>query len=100
MGGECFATVLAGKAIAQENVEAGKSGSAPGLHIFLERDDTGQPHFYPWRANRPLIVRDDIDPVEKYSFYRFLPRPQRQREVTERPEVRIQHQGRTMIGWW
>ena len=37
---------------------------------------------------------DDIDAVEEYRLDRVLPRPERQRVITQRPEIRVQHQYR------
>src|SRR5215510_3767930 len=39
-------------------------------------------------------MRDDVHAIEKHCLDRVLPRPERQRVVAQRPEVRIQHQDR------
>src|SRR6185503_6999690 len=45
-------------------------------------------------AHCAVVVFDDVDAVEEHRLDRVLPRPERQRIVTQRPEVRIQHQYR------
>src|SRR6202034_4179672 len=45
-------------------------------------------------ADRAVIMLNDIDAVEEHRLDRVLPRPKRQRIITERPAVGIQHQYR------
>ena len=45
-------------------------------------------------VHRPIVVLDDVDAVEEHRLDRVLPRPERQRVITQRPEIRIQHQYR------
>src|SRR3954454_17921275 len=44
--------------------------------------------------HRAIVMLDDVDAVEEHRLDRVLPRPERQRVVTQRPEIRIQHQYR------
>ena len=99
LGWETPVAVLAGKPVPQENVKPRKSRSPRTRNILLKRDDTRQLHLETWAADHPIVVRDDIDPVQEHGLHRFLPRPQRQRKIAERTEVRIQDEGWTVIGW-
>jgi hypothetical protein len=44
--------------------------------------------------DRVVVMLDDVDAVEEHRLDRVLPRPQRERIVTQRPEVRIEDQDR------
>ena len=37
---------------------------------------------------------DDVDAIKERRLDRVLPRPERQRVVTQQPEIRVQHQYR------
>src|SRR3954467_8218572 len=91
------AAILAGEAGAQEHVETGEGRVARRLDILLQRDDAGQPHLERWAAHIRVVMIDDVDAVEKHRLDRVLPRPERQWEIAERAEIRIQHQGWTAI---
>ena len=45
-------------------------------------------------AHRAIVMLDDVDAVEEHRLDRVLPGPERQRVVTQRPEIRVQHQYR------
>ncbi|MET3161327.1 hypothetical protein ABIF34_008352 [Bradyrhizobium japonicum] len=94
--GEIFgrAAILAGETIAQEDVEPGEGGVGGRLDEGFERDHARQLHFQRGTSDRLIVMRDDVDAVEEHRLDRVLPRPQRQWVVTQRPEVRIQHQHR------
>ena len=93
------AAILALEAVAQEHVEARERRVARGLHIGLERDHRRQAHL---EATGECTTRsyscDDVHAVEEDGLDRVLPRPQRQREIGERPVVGVQHQRRAGVG--
>src|SRR6267154_2126556 len=89
--------VLASKAVPQEHVEPRESGMPRRVDVFLQRDDTGQPHLEGGAAHNGIVMVDDVDAVEKHRLDRVLPRPERQWEIAERTEIRVQHQGRAAI---
>lgn len=70
------AAILAGKPVAQKNVEAGKGGVGRRLDVGLERNDAGQSHFEAGTSYRLIIVGDDTDPFEEHRLDRVLPGPQ------------------------
>jgi len=82
--------VLAEESVAQEHVEPGECRIERRLHVCFERHDRGQPHFEGGAADEAIVLRDDIDSVEEYGLHRFLPAPQRQGIVAQRPEVGVQ----------
>src|SRR5450432_2408964 len=84
--------VLADEAVAQEDVEPGEGGMRSRLDEGLQRHHARQLNFERGAAYRAVVVLDDIDAVEEYRLDRVLPRPERQRIVAERSEIRIQHQ--------
>src|SRR5207249_7300011 len=86
--------VLANEAVAEEDVEAGEGGVGGRLDEGFERNDAGQPDLETRTSYRPVVMLHDVDAVEEHRLDRVLPRPERQRVVTQRPEVRIQHQYR------
>jgi hypothetical protein len=86
------AAILAGKAVAKEDVEAGEGRLAVLIDIVLQRDDAGQDHFHRRAADDLVIGRYDINAVLIDRLDRFLPRPDRERIVGERTKVGVQHQ--------
>jgi hypothetical protein len=72
------AAILAGEAVAQENVEAGEGGVAGRFDIGLERDHGGKPHLEGGTSNRLVVFRNDVHPVEKHRLDGVLPAPDRQ----------------------
>src|ERR1700722_2659786 len=86
--------ILADEAVAQEHVEPGKGGMRGRLDEGFQRHDAGQLNLERGTAHRAVVMLDDIDAVEKHRLDRVLPRPKRQRIITERPEVRVQYQYR------
>src|SRR6266853_1062010 len=97
VGREVVAAILADEAVAQEHVESREGRTPRRRNVFLERDDAGQPHLEGGAAHDAVVKRDDVDPVEAYRLDRLLPRPQRQGEVAQRTEIRVEHQRRTVI---
>src|SRR5208283_1487494 len=91
-------TVLAGEAVAQENVEPGESGEARRLHVALQRHDRGQPHLERGAPDQRVVFGEDVDPIEEHRLDRVLPAPDRQGIVAQRPKVRIQHESRAVAG--
>src|ERR1700752_163316 len=94
--GEVFGrgAILASEAVAEEDVEAGEGGVGGRLDEGFERNDSGEPDLEARTSYSPVVVLHDVDAVEEHRLDRVLPRPERQRVVTQRPEVRIQHQYR------
>src|SRR5882672_3209160 len=86
--------VLADKAITQEHVEPGEGGMRGRLDEGFQRHHARQLNLERGAAHRAVVMLDDVDAVEEHRLDRVLPRPERQRIITERPEVRIQHQYR------
>src|SRR6266850_562402 len=86
--------VLADKAITQEHVEPGEGGMRGRLDEGFQRHHARQLNLERGAAYRAVVMLDDVDAVEEHRLDRVLPRPERQRIITERPEVRIQHQYR------
>ena len=71
-----------------------KAGCVDGLTKDLQRHHARQLHLEARAAHRAVVIGDDVDAIEEHRLDRVLPRPQRQRVITQRPEVRVQHQGR------
>ena len=88
------AAVLADERIAQEHVEPGERRPPRRRDVVLQRDHARQPHGHRRRAHLGLVFRQHRDPVEEHRLHRVLPGPQRQREIRQRPEIRVQHQRR------
>ena len=88
------AAKLAGEAVAQEHVEPRERRMGRGLHIGLERHHAGQLHLEARRAHRAVVIGDDVDPFQEHRLDGVLPRPQRQRVIAQRTEIRVEHQRR------
>src|ERR1700704_2304649 len=86
--------VLANEAVAQEHVEPGEGGVRGRLDEGFQRHHARQLNFERWAPHRAVVMLNDSAAVEEPRLDRVLPRPQRQRIIAERPEVRIQHQYR------
>src|SRR5258706_5584615 len=86
--------VRADEAVAQELVEPGEGGMRGRLDEAFQRHHARQLDLERGAAHGAVIVLDDVDAIEKPRLDRVLPRPERQRIITQRPEVRIQHQNR------
>src|SRR6202011_4049482 len=87
-------TILADEAVAQEHVEPGEGGMRGRLDEGFQRHHARQLDLERRAAHRAVVVLNDIDAVEEHRLDRVLPRPERQWVITERPEIRIQHQYR------
>src|SRR5947207_8695698 len=93
------AAELAGKFVAQEQVEPREGGMRRGLHVGLERHDARQLHLQAGGMHRLVVLRDDVYALEKDRLDGVLPRPQRQWVIAQRAEVRIEDQcGPTAVG--
>src|ERR1700719_3935828 len=86
--------ILADEAVAQEHVEPGKGGMRGRLDEGFQRHHARQLNLEAGTAYRTIVVLDDIDAVKEHRLDRVLPRPERQRIIAERAEVRVQHQYR------
>ena len=80
-GRQTIPAILAGKLVAQENVEPGKGRAAFERYIFLERYDTRQFHFERRGMDFAIIFRENINAFQKHCLKRILPGPQGQREI-------------------
>jgi len=89
--------ILAEKTVAQKDVKAGKSRAARKWHILAKRNDAGNLKLAARRMYRAVIVGDHVDAIKERSFHRVLPRPYRQRKVTERPIIRVQDQRKAAV---
>mgnify|MGYP003393704617 CR=1 FL=1 len=74
-------TILAGKPIAQEDVESRESRETRYRDEFLERDHARQFHLKIRRTHDSVIFRQNADPLHEYGLHRILPMPERKREV-------------------
>src|ERR1700744_470647 len=86
--------ILADEAVAQEHVESREGRMRGRLDEGFQRHNAGQLDLERGTAHRAVVMLDDIDAVEEHRLDRVLPRPKRQRIITERPEVRVQYQYR------
>src|SRR6476659_4168538 len=86
--------VLADEAVAHEDVEPGKGGMRGWLDERLQRHHAWKLDLEGRAAHRAVVMLDDVDAIEKHRLDRVLPRPERQRVITQRPEIRVQHQYR------
>ena len=90
--------ILAGEAVAQEQVEARERRMLRGPDILAQRDHRRQLHRPVRAAHLALIMVDDVDALEEHRLDRGLPRPQAERVVAERLEIRVQHERRAAVG--
>ena len=88
------AAILAGEAVAQEDVEPREGRMGRWLHEGLERDHARQLHLEGRAVHRAVVIGDDVHAFEEHRLDRVLPGPQRQRIIAQRPKVRVEHQGR------
>src|SRR6185436_15523589 len=95
---QSVAAILAGKTIAQENIEPCKGWPSRGLNVFLQTDHRRQTHLESRRPDDAVILRYDVDAIEEDGLDRLLPRPERQWEIAERPKIRVQHQCWAIFG--
>ena len=91
------AAVLAGEAIAQKHIEPCECGIECRFHVGFERDDAGQTHLEAGASHIAVVLGDNIDAIEKNGLHRFLPAPERQWVVAQRPEIGVQDQGRKRV---
>ena len=82
--------ILAGPAVAQEDVKPREGGSRLGLHVFLQRNDAGHLHLETGGTNNSIVFGYDADAVEEHSLDSFLPRPEGKWKITQRTIVGIQ----------
>src|SRR5437764_9111646 len=86
--------VLAAEAVAKEDVEPGEGGVRARLDERLQRHHARKLDLKARAVHCAVVVLDDVDAIEKHRLDRVLPRPERQWIVTQRPEIRVQHQYR------
>src|SRR5688572_12663841 len=91
------AAVNAPEAVAEEQIESGEGRIFIGPHELPKRDYRREFHRSRWAVHFPVIMGDDIDPLEEHRLDRGLPRPQRQRVVAERSIIGIEHQRGTRV---
>src|SRR6185437_15205119 len=89
------AAILANETVAQKNVEPREGGMAGRLYVCLERNDGGKTHLKARASHCPLIMRNDVHPIEENCLDRILPGPERERVIAQRPEIGIEHERRT-----
>ena len=75
MAGEVLAAILACEMVAQEDIEPGEGNFACRRHVFLERDDGGELDLDRGRADRAIVVMDDVDAAHEGGLDGILPRP-------------------------
>src|SRR6516225_7008137 len=86
------AAILARKTVAQKNVESRESRVRGRLYESLKRNHARQLYLEAWAAHCPVVIGDDVHPLEKHRLDGVLPGPKRQRVIAQRTKVRIQHQ--------
>src|SRR5690242_10072871 len=94
---KAVAAILADEAVAQEDVEPGEGRPARQGNVRFERDDARQLYLERRAAHDAIVLRDDVDALEADGLDRLLPGPERQREITQRAEIRVEHERRTTI---
>ena len=92
-----FSAILAGEAIAQEDVEPRERRLTGRPHILLERHDRGQTHLEARAFDGLVVFRDDVHAVKKHRLDCVLPAPQRERIVAQRPVVGVEHERGTRL---
>ena len=92
------AAILAGEAVAQEQVESGEGRMLAGAHILPERDHARQLHRPARAVHLALIGGDDVDPFQKDRLDGGLPRPQAERVITERRIIRVEDERGAAFG--
>src|SRR5829696_7778474 len=88
------AAILAGEAVAKEDVESREGGVARRLDVGLERDDGGEPHLEARTSDRLVVFGDDVHPLEEHGLDRVLPAPDRQGIVAQRPVIGVEDERR------
>ncbi len=75
--GEFFgrAAILAGEAIAQENIKAREGGKFRRLDIGFQANDAGQFELEIGTSHHAVIFGNDVHPVHKHGLDRVLPAP-------------------------
>ena len=92
------AAILAGEAVAQEQVESGEGRIFGRADILPERDHARQLHRHGRAVHLALISGDDVHPLQKDRLDGGLPRPQAERIIAQRRIVRVEHEGGTALG--
>ncbi len=86
--------ILAREAISQEHVEPREGRIKRWFDVCFERDDGREPHLEARAPDRPVVLGDDVDAIQKDGLHRLLPAPERQRIVAQGPEVGVENQCR------
>ena len=84
--------ILAAKFIPQKQIKAREGHALLRFYIVFEDNDGGDPDHRGGAAHHFVIFGDDIHPIQPRRFDGFLPRPKRQRVVTEGSIVGVEHQ--------
>src|SRR5262249_7549862 len=76
------------------HIEAGESWVSRRLNEGLKRDHARQFHLEGRTVHCAVVIGDDVHSLEENRFYCVPPGPQRQRIITQRPKISVEHQGR------
>ena len=71
------AAILAGEAVAQENIEPCEGGKFRGLDIGFQANNAGQLELEIGTSHHAVIFGNNIHPIHEHSFDRVLPAPDR-----------------------
>ena len=92
LGREALTAVLAPEIVPQEHVEA-REGRLPVERLELfQRDHAGYAHLEGWAADGAVVRFDECHAILEDGVDGVLPGPDRQREVAEGPEIRVEDQ--------
>ena len=89
------AAILAGEAVAQEQVEPGEGWIFARPYILAQRDHARQLEGPARAVHLALIGGDDVDPLQEQRLDRGLPGPEAERIIAERRVIRVQHESGT-----
>ena len=78
--------------------EAGEGRVGRRFHIGLERNHARQLHLETGAVHRAVVIGDDVHAFEEHRLDRVLPRPQRERVIAQRSEIRVEHQSGETAG--
>ena len=81
--------ILATELVAQKKIKAREGHALLGFYIVFQHDDRGYSKLASLAAHHLFVFGDDGDAVQEGSFYRLLPRPQRQRVIGQRAVIGV-----------
>ena len=91
------AAIDTAEAVAKEQVEPGEGRIFVGADELAQGDDRRQLQRLAGAVHFAVVMGDDVDAFEEHRLDRRLPGPQRQRIVTERRVVGVEHQRRAAV---